>query len=206
MTLKSKKLQIIGLAGLAGHGKTEVADMLVELTGYKRMAFATAVKRTASAMFNVRLEYFYEGSHGIDRNKTVIARHDMTIREMMRIVGDAMKVAQTPDWWIKLLEKDLISQGQTERGFIIEDLRYDDTNNPWKEECDEAGAVRSWGGTIMHVDALERVGRNEVHMTHHSENGIKRLDDDIVIDNNSDLKHLKTQIENICDVHGWYKL
>lgn len=206
MVLKNKKLQIIGLTGLASHGKTEVADKLVELTGYKRMAFATAVKRTAAAMFDVRLEYFYEGNHGIDRNKTVLARHGLTIRDMMRLVGDSMKVAQTPDWWIKLLEKDLISQGQTERGFIIEDIRYDEWNNPWKDECDEAGAVRSWGGTIIHVDAMLRVGRKEIHNSHHSENGVKRLDDDIVIDNNNSLKHLYTQLENVCDVHGWYKL
>lgn len=206
MKLKNKKLHIIALSGLAGHGKTEVADKLVELTGYKRMAFATAVKRTASAMFKTPIHYFYEGNHGIDRNKTVLMPHNLTIREMMRIVGDSMKVGQTPDWWIKMLENVIRDRGELMEGVIIEDVRYDEWNNPWKDECDEAGAVRSWGGTIMHVDAMERVGRKDVHMTHHSENGIKRLDDDIVIDNNSDLKHLYTQLENICDIHGWYKL
>lgn len=206
MKLKNKKLHIIALAGLAGHGKTEVADKLVELTGYKRMAFATAVKRTAAAMFKTPINYFYEGNHGIDRNKTVLMPHNLTIREMMRIVGDSMKVGQTPDWWIKMLENVIRDRGELMEGVIIEDVRYDEWNNPWKDECDEAGAVRSWGGTIMHVDAMERVGRKDVHMTHHSENGIKRLDDDIVIDNNSDLKHLYTQLENICDIHGWYKL
>ena len=200
MPLRNKRVTIIGLTGLAGHGKTEVANKLVELTGFTRMAFGDAVKRACSAMYVLPIEYFYEGDHKVDRNNTVVNPYGITIRQMMRRVGDAMKSSEGGDFWIKLIEAQLELCKDDSPGYVIEDIRYDDTN-PWGTLGDESSAVRNWGGIVLHVDAMSRVGRNELHNTHCSEKGVKRLEEDVIIDNNGSQLALDAIIQEFVETH-----
>lgn len=205
--LKNKELQVIGLTGLQGHGKTEIGDLLADLTGFHKVAFGDAVKRACAGLYNINLAVFYEGDHGVDRNTTVIAPYGLTIRQMMRNMGDAMKSNNGGSFWIDLLKCDIerMSEKGPLRGIIVEDIRYDE-DNPWGPDCNEAGAVRDWGGTILHIDAMSRVGRKEIHETHSSEKGVKRLDGDVVINNNDSLENVRDQIESLIKTNGWYKL
>lgn len=208
--LNNQKIQIIGLTGLAGHGKTEVADLLVKHTGFHKIAFGDAVKAAAAAMYNIDLAAFYEGYdkvEGFDRNTTVIEPYGMTVRAMMRNTGDAMKNQCGGDFWIHLAlcKISMLAEQDGFRGVIVEDIRYDD-NNPWGMAGDEYAAVKRWGGKVLHVDAMERVGRKDMHGQHCSEKGVKRLDGDIVIDNNNPLETLDGLIEHVVKTHGWYKL
>lgn len=194
------KTRIIGLTGLAGHGKTEIAKMLEEKSGFVRIALAGPVKRAAAGIYNLQLEAFYEGGvEGLDRNATVISPYNLTIRQMMQRTGDAMKTTCGGDFWINITKCEiqrLHEQDPSIRGVIIEDVRYDQ-NNPWGPAGSEYDAVKSWGGKIIHIDAMDRVGRTEVHDSHSSEKGVNRLEDDFTIDNNGDLENMPGIIDMI---------
>lgn len=208
--LANKNIQILALTGLAGHGKTEVGDLLAKHTGFHKIAFGDAVKAAAAAMYNIDLAAFYEGYdkvEGFDRNTFIIEPYGITIRAMMRNTGDAMKNQCGGSFWIDLLKCkiQLLSEQEDFRGVIVEDVRYDD-DNPWGMEGSEYDAVKSWGGKVLHVDAMERVGRKDIHNQHCSEKGVKRLDGDTVIDNNNPLETLDGLIEYVVKTNGWYKL
>lgn len=208
--LANKNIQILALTGLAGHGKTEVGDLLAKHTGFHKIAFGDAVKAAAAAMYNIDLAAFYEGYdkvEGLDRNTSIIEPYGITIRAMMRNTGDAMKNQCGGSFWIDLLKCkiQLLSEQEDFRGVIVEDVRYDD-DNPWGMEGSEYDAVKSWGGKVLHVDAMERVGRKDIHNQHCSEKGVKRLDGDTVIDNNNPLETLDGLIEYVVKTNGWYKL
>lgn len=208
--LANPQIQIIGLTGLAGHGKTEVGDLLVKHTGFHKIAFGDAVKAAAAAMYGLDLAAFYEGYDKVedfDRNTTIIQPYNMTIRAMMRNTGDAMKNQCGGSFWIDLIKCkiQMLSEQEGFRGVIVEDIRYDE-DNPWGKSGSEYDAIKSWGGTVFHVDAMKRVGRKDIHGQHCSEKGVKRLDGDIVIDNNNPLETLDGLIEHVVKTHGLYKL
>lgn len=196
------KTRILGLTGLAGHGKTDVAKLLAEKSGFMKIALADPVKRAAAGIYGLPVEVFYEGGSQnpeFCRNTTVIAPYNLTIRQMMRGVGDAMKTQHGGDFWINITKCEIQRHLEADpniTGFIIEDIRYD-KDNPWGPSGSEYDAIKSWGAKIIHVDAESRVGRTEVHNSHCSEKGVNRLEDDIVIDNNGDLETLPGIIEMI---------
>lgn len=208
--LANKKIQILGLTGLAGHGKTEVGDLLAKHTGFHKIAFGDAVKAAAAAMYGIDLAAFYEGYDKVedfDRNTSIIQPYGLTVRAMMRNTGDAMKNQCGGSFWIDIVKCkiQMLAEQEDFRGVIVEDIRYD-ADNPWGIHGSEYDAVKNWGGTVLHVDAMERVGRKPIHEQHCSEKGIKRLDGDIVIDNNDQLEELEGLIEYMVEEFGWYKL
>lgn len=206
--LLHKNIQVIGIHGLAGHGKTTAAAYLAEQTGFTVIALADPLKLGCSGMYNLDIAYFYDqqGSpENLCRNTTVIEPYGLTIRQMMRTLGDAMKDKAGGGFWINLtrnLMEVAVSRDPAIRGFIVEDVRYGE-NNPWGPEGDEQAAIHKWGGTLFHI---KRDLALEVHKDHCSEMGLPVLENEIVIDNNDDLSHLHHQLSQSVNSLGLIKL
>lgn len=193
------EIPVLGLTGLAGHGKSEVSKLLAAKTGFAVVALADPVKRAAAGIYNLPIETFYEGgtkNPDFNRNTTKIEPYGLTVREMMQRTGDAMKTQCGGDFWINICKCEILRaiEAHDIKGVIVEDVRYDQ-ENPWGPAGSEYDAVKEWGGRVFHVDAMTRVGRKDVHNTHSSEKGVNRLAGDTIIDNNGGLKQLNEVLD-----------
>lgn len=205
---RKKKLKFIGLTGLAGYGKTEVSKILQDKTGFEVVAISDRIKATASAIYNIDISAFYKGFNAVEnfsRETTIIEPYGLTIRQMMQLVGDTMKDQHGGDFWIELLKVQMdmaVINDPDIKGFIIEDVRFDNSSK-WGMRGSEYHTIKSWGGSIIHIDASERVGELEVHKSHVSENGVIVLEDDFVLDNNGDVQSLDQQITKLVKRKRW---
>lgn len=191
------KQKVFGLHALQGHGKSTIAQHLQVMDNFKVIAFGTSVKQTAAAMYGIELDYFYEGVENFDRNTTIIEPYNMTIRQIMQDTGDMVKNHKGGNFWIEQVRIKLriLMEQFPDHHFIIEDVRFDE-NNPWGEAGNEAAFIREVG-TLIHIDAHERKGREGDHYSHNSEQGVKRLEGDIVIDNNGTLESTTQQLKQL---------
>lgn len=177
-------MKIVGLTGLAGHGKTSVAQELVK-RGYTRVAFADKVKMIAAATYGIEPMVFYGSNPEVCKNTTIVEPYNKTLRQMMTETGDCYKAFYGDNVWVDLLAHQLNTKNYAL--IVIEDIRYDY----------EADAVRSWGGEVFHVDASERLSSDAELYKHSSEQGVTRLDGEVVIDNNDSVEKLLEQLNQL---------
>lgn len=83
--------------------------------------------------------------------------------------------------WCQLLRKKI---GDTTTNIIIPDVRFKN----------EADIIKELGGWIIHVD---RPGNNSYQSSHKSETEMTSIPPDFTINNDSDVKHVSDQLENI---------
>lgn len=117
---------IIGINGIAGAGKDTVANMVMlslqkdHGLNVQCFAFADNLKKAASVIFNVPLEYFF------DRNKKeeVIPYWNMSPRQMAQQLGtEACRKGIRDDIWIKSLQSTISTSGV--HVAFITDVRFD---------------------------------------------------------------------------------
>lgn len=117
---------LIGLNGLAGAGKDTVADILVKNHGYKRYAFADAVRDTALAIDpEVLTEHGYNRLTGVIANRgwDKAKREVPEVRRLLQVIGtEAGRQLLGVNVWVDIIHNKLKADGWPDA--VITDFRF----------------------------------------------------------------------------------
>lgn len=168
--MRGKQSQmIIGLTGLAGSGKSEVAAALRELGQFHRIPFAGPLKTMLSSVGFSDAQLW-----GDEKEVPVPELGGVTPRHLMQTLGTEWgRNTIHPDIWVTLWERAVEARSGH---VVVDDVRFPN----------EVDIVRSLGGQVWRI---ERPG--VATMNHASETQIASLEVDSVIQNTGDLFHLR---------------
>ena len=115
---------VVGVCGDIGHGKDTTADHLVRDFGFRRVAFADALKRSCAEATGIPLGHFY------DREEKEVAASGYGYRKSPRQIAQVMgsegfRNLVDPDIWVKRLGIE-IEQIRAEGyiGAVVPDVRF----------------------------------------------------------------------------------
>jgi hypothetical protein len=172
---------IIGLAGYARAGKDTVAQILVEERGFRRIAFADALRDMLAALdpyigttrLSDRLNW-----HGWEATKA-----DPEVRRLLQRLGtEAGRDVLGPDVWVDAAVRKM--DLESEENYVVSDVRFPN----------ELQAIRSYG----QVWRIERPGCEPVN-GHVSETALDGARFDRVISNNGSIDDLAERVLRLVD-------
>ena len=167
---------IIGLSGYASAGKDSVAQILVESFGYKRMAFADAIRDILYTLDPLT----HNGLHlktVVDDYGWDLAKQDTEIRRLLQVLGTEVgRNVFGDDVWVDVL----ISKLEPMDKVVITDVRFPN----------EAREIHNLAGEVWRVN---REGINAVN-EHISETQMDGYAFDNVINNNGSLEELQQAV------------
>lgn len=205
---------IIGICGFIGSGKDTIADYLVNYHGFRRESFAGTLKDACAAVFGWdrtllegRTKQAREWREQRDEWWSQRLGMDITPRYVLQYWGtEVCRKSFHDDIWIASLEYKLLS---SKDDIVISDCRFPN----------EIQAIKKAGGIVIRVvrgpepewyGAAEAVNKGPKHMgwalgrsvlekfkVHASETSWVGTAFDAVIDNNSTIDDLFTQIESL---------
>jgi hypothetical protein len=163
------RITCIGLSGYAQSGKDTVAEVLVEDFGYKKVAFADAI-REALVVLNPRIEVANMAMRLSSAVKSFgwefLKKEDTGVRELLQRFGTEVgREMFDQNIWVDLAI-DLVPDGSR---VVFSDVRYPN----------EADAIKSAGGSVWRVNRPDIFGVND----HESEHALKDYKFDIQINN-----------------------
>jgi hypothetical protein len=180
--------KIIGLTGLARHGKDTVARVLCREKDYTRVALADGVRSMALAIDpllygDIRLSSVIRVT-GWDKAKSTIPE----VRRLLQVIGtEGVRDHIGPDSWVQAGKRNI---DKVEGPVVITDVRFPN----------EAEAVKSWGGIMVRVVRLnEDMSEfdNGLGVRHPSEQHIANLPCDFVIRARS-VEELEDTVRSMC--------
>ena len=175
-------MNVIGICGKIGSGKSTVAKQLVDKHGYTEFSFSTALKRGICQIYSID-ECFVFGSQ--EDKTTNIPYWNTTGRKLCEIIGTFFRTID-PDFWIKRLYLD-ISRCNTQK-ILISDIRY---------ENELEFVTKTLNGKNIYVNNNTI---NKFSSDHESEKNYTKLSKFCdTIYNNSSIKDLHDEID------GWLK-
>src|SRR5579871_6368208 len=103
---------LVGIRGCANSGKDTMADYLVKYHGYKKMSFATALKKIVVILTGWSFE-FVNGTNPEFRplrETQVHPVYKMTCRQLLQYIGtDLLRNQLHPDVWIESTKQEMMS-------------------------------------------------------------------------------------------------
>lgn len=180
---------IVGFTGKKGSGKDTAGAYLVKEFGYVRLSFADALKQSAAALFDVRIEVWDALKNDPNAFVTLTAPHmfidtikQLTVREFLQRYGtEAHRDVFGEDFWIDVVRKQIVHEQLAPKptNIVITDARFDN----------EAAVVVNSGGVMVEIvrDAVADSGD-----THASE---QLPHTDFKIDNNGTIEDLHAEID-----------
>ena len=171
---------LIAICGHKFSGKSTVANLLHNATGYEVRSFATPLKKMVCALVGCTMDdledYDYKENTEVPEHLwAYCANGKHTIRALMQGLGDLMR-KENPDVFIEctLNSKD---------DFLVSDCRFPN----------EAKAIKARGGIVI------KVVRPDVKASdsHQSETLIDEIDADYFIWNATTLKNLVANVDSI---------
>lgn len=167
---------IIGIAGLAGSGKSEIAHTLTVDRGFKRFPFAGPLKAMLEAA-----GFTHPQLWGDEKAVPLPEFGGKTTREIMQTLGTewAREMVDNEFWitiWKRHVKSYLTTKSLGARHIVVDDVRFPN----------EVKAIQNLGGQVWRVN---RPG--VVPMGHASEKHIRLLPVDASIHNNADLHALR---------------
>lgn len=159
---------IIGLCGLAGSGKSEVAKVLLEQGNFERIAFADPMKSMLSAVGFTHAQLYG------DQKEVEVADLGKTPRQMMQTLGsDWGRNLVHPEIWVNLWLRQVMG---TKNHVVVDDVRFPN----------EIETIHGLGGEVWRIN---RPGIPE--MGHESERHVTSLAVDVNIFNEHGLQELR---------------
>lgn len=162
--------KLIALCGRKGSGKDEAAKILVGYAGFQSIAFADPLREISKIAFGLTDK---EMSDRMLKEASLRRYPYDSPREILQYVGTEGFRSRWPEVWIECAKRRIREINAP--GVVITDCRF----------LNEAAAVREMGGSIIKIDADDRLGPNED--PHPSEAEIPLIEADLVIENNGTL-------------------
>ena len=175
-------LKMIGITGRARSGKDTLADYLVKEYGFTRYAFADPMKDCLAQIPG----WDHRHMHG-DLKDQVDPYYNVTPRHAMQRLGTECFRTLNPDFWIKVAER--ILDPYNEAPVVISDVRFEN----------EAQFVRR-RGLLIHL----RRPQAQADAQHQSEQGVFRIADDVLIENNGTVNQLYEDVDRLMiEIKRW---
>jgi hypothetical protein len=169
---------IIGLSGYARSGKDEVAKILVEDYGYKRVAFADKIRdllleTNPQVKDGFRVESVV-GAYGWDQAKVLFPE----IRNLLQRLGVGARNIFGDEFWIGQVFQSM----DTTSNYVITDVRFEN----------EAMMLKLMGGQLWRI---KRPGVEPVN-NHVSESDLDGYKVDKILKNEGTLEELRTLVRS----------
>jgi hypothetical protein len=168
-------VNLIGLIGKAGSGKTYAASYLVENHDYVRRSFAAPLKEMALV-----LGLTHEQVYGEDKEEPTDWLDGVTARYIMQTLGKEWgRDMICDDLWVRIMKQKLAAFNQITRGVnqnvVIDDVRF----------ANEVDMIREMGGKIIKIRADTNIKAASPSAQHASEK-VMGLGCDVTIENHFD--------------------
>ncbi len=182
---------IIGVVGYIGSGKGTVGDILVRDHGYRRFAFADALKDAVATIF-LWPRGLLEGDSNASRTfrETVDPwwshklGYEVTPRLILQKMGtEACRHGIADNIWITALEKRIHGYEDV----VITDVRFPN----------EIDFIRSAGGVLIRVSRGADPTTEELSKMHVSETAWNDVFPDVTIYNNGTMDDLKNEVSGV---------
>ena len=169
---------IIGLSGYARSGKDEVAKILVEDYGYKRVAFADKIREllletNPQVKDGFRVESVV-GAYGWDKAKVLFPE----IRNLLQQLGVGARNIFGDEFWVSQVFHSM----DTTSDYVITDVRFEN----------EAMMLKLMGGQLWRI---KRPGVEPVN-SHVSERDLDGYKVDKILKNEGTLEELRTLVRS----------
>ncbi len=140
-------MNIIGISGKIGSGKTTLTEHLLVLLGegWKRIGFGDILKAEVAAEFNFPTEWCYTSKDNlVDVDHPEAPCYKMSVRRLLQWYGTGICRKSDSDYWCcrmtgKLV--DLFSDSEV-KGVVIDDVRF----------LNEAQLVKSHKGVLIRIE------------------------------------------------------
>ena len=149
-------MQLIGICGKAGSGKSTASQFLVKEYGYEEVSFAATLKRMLAA--GGMAEPFDR-----DLKEAKVEGFDFTWRKAAQTLGDEWgRQCLDPDIWVKLSMQNLKPDGK----YVFSDVRYDN----------EQFSILQAGGQMVFLSGREvDLGESANHASENSHIPVRLL-------------------------------
>ena len=176
---------LIGICGLAGSGKDEVANVLIERHNYIRNKFADPLYEMVSAMTGYTVSQLQDRTL---KEKPIGWLDSKTPRQLLQTLGtDWGREMVCSEVWIRSVAKRVERAAEDGRHSVITDLRFDN----------EAAWVRSVGGEVWEV--VRDVPQDVACLAaHRSEAGVQDEFISRTINNAGSLDDLRRVVVQVC--------
>jgi hypothetical protein len=174
--------RLVGIAGLAGSGKSTAALFLGRKFGLRVFSFAAPLKSMAEVLLMRGFCYDRKAVDWYLRNKElVIPALGVTMRHLLQTLGtDWGRNRIACDMWIQSAASRVSKAFGDEVDVVMDDVRFED----------EAAFIRGNGGLLIHL-----VRPGVVRGGHVSESGVEVGACDVVIENSGSLFDLDRSID-----------
>ncbi|NIT54894.1 MAG: hypothetical protein GWN00_01200 [Aliifodinibius sp.] len=161
-------MKILGIAGLAGSGKTTLAGYFTQY-GWVRDRFAEDLKTSVSSLFDIPMESLEDPKAKLK----VDPRYGKSPREIMQLFGtECIRRHFGAMFWVEKLHSRVTSR---EANTVIDDVRF----------MEEAAYIRKFG-VLIHVVRHDVSTKD----THESERGITPMEGEVILQNNGPMINL----------------
>lgn len=171
--------KLIGVTGLARAGKDTFAQECVK-RGYKRLAFADALKTTVAHIANEPSHLYFDDVTKEEYTPSL----DMTRRRALQEVGNGIRESLGTMTWIRRVLRQWEADGRPPT--VISDVRYPN----------EAHAIHELGGIVVRVNR-RGAGLSGDAAKHVSEAGVPENLLDFDLDNNGTVSELGVEVAKI---------
>lgn len=192
-------MQVVGLTGWAGSGKSTVAEYLVKEHGFTRLSFAAPLKkmlRTLNPIMGlnplahseatrvITLEQVFNNSAILDETHLKASKYGDEYRRLLQVLGTDCIRAVAPDFWVNAAMKQMVHESGR---YVFDDCRFPN----------EAEAIETYNP--LGLWNVYRPGYAAIN-SHASEQWAGCMNEAVVLHNGSDREGLHDQIDAALDL------